>query len=155
MRERFDDEACLTGRESLIKSGQWPTYVTWSVRVCQTKRDVVQTALSHEVLPGGLGDRIAAIARVEGLIKGNWLLLRAEPVAQCRLVIDETADPGVDRSSDDVGGAQDVRSTVLGPCLRIFVRRRCVYDHLRPESREDSFDHATIRDSALHQFKVW
>src|SRR5215204_2095223 len=147
-------EAALAVAETAEESRQRSAEIARAVRVGQPERQEFHAAERDELFTSRLGDRVAAAGRLDWVLQRDRLFERMEAVAECRLKIDQTAHAVLPGCSGDDRASKDIGRRVLRPVLRIFVRCRGVYDHVRFEGREAAFDEAAIRNSAFYDLET-
>src|SRR5215213_7377740 len=88
------------------------------------------------------------------MVERDRLLERLQPVAERRREVDQPANARRLGGPNDVGGASRVRGGVLGPVLRILVRRGSVRHDVWPERVPCPLDDASIDDGVLDEGQV-
>src|SRR5262249_12213368 len=88
----------------------------------QSECDPIDAAVLDVVLPSRLGNRVAAVDRIDWMIERDRLLLRLGTIAQRGLEVDQTADLELPTGLFDIGAGDATGQRVGLPIVRIFVR---------------------------------
>src|ERR1700728_1533458 len=84
---RLGDETALPLGQSIEENWQWAANVPRANDIRQPKRDPIDTAKLHIVFTGRLGDRVAAVHRIDRVIERDRLFARLRAVTQGGLEI--------------------------------------------------------------------